>query len=78
LDVLSKKLNFITMADIKKNIEKNKEIIKEHERSDPGTTNSTDPQEHMEGPVSSLMHNIEEVFEEDDSAKEGLGKKDKE
>ena len=28
-------------------------------KSDPGTTNTTDPQEHMEGPLSSLMHKIE-------------------
>lgn len=58
------------------NIEENKEIIKEQEKSDPGTTNSTDPQEHMEGPVSSLMHNFEEVFKKTDSEKEVDGKKD--
>lgn len=29
-------------------------------KSDPGTTNTTDPQEHMEGPLSSLMHKIED------------------
>lgn len=64
------------MADTQNNIEENKEIIEEHEKSDPGTTNSTDPQEHMEGPVSSLMHNIEEVFKRADSDKEGDLKKD--
>jgi len=64
------------MEETKKNTEENEEIIKEHEKSDPGTTNSTDPQEHMEGPVSSLMHNIEEVFEKDDSDKEGKPEKD--
>jgi len=63
------------MEETKKNTEENEEIIKEHEKSDPGTTNSTDPQEHMEGPVSSLMHNIEEVFEKDDSDKEGKREK---
>lgn len=50
------------MADIEKNIKENKEIIKEHEKSDPGTTESTDPQEHMEGPVSSFVHTVEEAF----------------
>jgi len=63
------------MEETKKNTEENEEIIKEHEKSDPGTTNSTDPQEHMEGPVSSLMHNIEEVFEKDDSDKESKREK---
>jgi hypothetical protein len=60
------------MADIEKNIKENKEIIKEQEKSDPGTTNSTDPQEHMEGPVSSFMHIMEEAFEpkEDDLKKD--------
>ncbi|GEM_PF-7041058 len=29
-------------------------------KSDPGTTNTTDPQEHMEGILSSLMHKIED------------------
>jgi hypothetical protein len=60
------------MADIEKNIKENKEIIKEQEKSDPGTTHSTDPQEHMEGPVSSFMHIVEEAFEpeEDDLKKD--------
>lgn len=29
-------------------------------KPDPGTTNSTDPQEHMEGPLSSLVKGAEE------------------
>lgn len=66
------------MAEIEKNIKENKEIVKEQEKSDPGTTTSTDPQENMEGPVSSLMHNIEEVFEVDESGKEESGEKEKE
>jgi hypothetical protein len=28
-------------------------------KPDPGTTNTTDPQEHMEGPVSSLVKGAE-------------------
>ena len=35
-------------------------------KSDPGTTNTTDPQEHMEGPLSSLMQKIEGKAEEND------------
>ncbi len=28
-------------------------------KPDPGTTNTTDPQEHMEGPISSLVKGVE-------------------
>jgi hypothetical protein len=31
-------------------------------KSDPGNTNNTDRQEHMKGPVSSLMQDIGETF----------------
>jgi hypothetical protein len=44
-------------------------------KSDPATLNTTDPQEHMEGPVSSLMHETGEVFESEDSEKEAKEKK---
>ena len=39
---------------------------------DPETLHTTDPQEHMEGPVSSFMHIVEEAFEpeEDDLKKD--------
>lgn len=37
---------------------------------DPETLNTTDPQEHMEGPLSSLMKKTEETFEEKGSTKE--------
>ena len=36
-------------------------------RPDPATLHTTDPQEKMEGPVSSLVQNIKEEAEEDDS-----------
>lgn len=49
--------------DLEKNEKENKEKIKEQEKSDPGTTGGPDPQEHMEGPVSSAMHGIEKSFE---------------
>lgn len=34
--------------------------------NDPGTENTTDPQEHMEGPISSLMQGIADKAEEND------------
>ncbi len=33
-------------------------------KPDPETLNTTDPQEHMKGPLSSLMHIIEDKAEE--------------
>ncbi|HSQ44982.1 MAG TPA: hypothetical protein VLM16_08305 [Ginsengibacter sp.] len=50
--------------------ENNKEVQKQ-EKADPGTNHSTDPQENMEGPVSSLMHKIEETFENKEEEKPG-------
>lgn len=35
-------------------------------KNDPETLNTTDPQEHMKGPLSSLMHKVEEKAEEND------------
>jgi len=35
-------------------------------KPDPETLHTTDPQEHMEGPVSSVVQNIKEEAEEDD------------
>jgi hypothetical protein len=35
-------------------------------KPDPETLHTTDPQEHMEGPVSSIMQNIAESGEKDD------------
>jgi hypothetical protein len=35
-------------------------------KPDPETLNTTDPQEHMKGPVSSFMHNIEKEVEKND------------
>lgn len=33
-------------------------------KNDPATLNTTDPQEHMEGPLSSLMQKVEEKAED--------------
>lgn len=47
-------------------------------KPDPETLHTTDPQEKMEGPVSSLMQNIKEEAEEGDkvSKEEADRKKD--
>lgn len=45
-------------------------------KPDKETLNTTDPQEHMEGPVSSIMQNIKEEAEENnEEGKKGADKK---
>jgi hypothetical protein len=44
---------------------------------DPETLHTTDPQEEMKGPVSSLMNNIREEMEENDTDADGESKKEK-
>jgi len=46
-------------------------------KPDPETLHTTDPQEHMEGPVSSLMHETGEEFDSDKSKAEADEKKEK-
>jgi len=65
------------MANKKRNKKEKKDedsILK----PDPETLHTTDPQEKMEGPVSSLMQNIKEEAEEGDkvSKEEADRKKD--
>ncbi len=43
---------------------------------DPETLNTTDPQEHMEGPLSSVMQSAKESFEPDETKEEADAKKD--
>ena len=43
-------------------------------KPDPETLNTTDPQEHMEGPVSSLVHKAGESFESEESEEEAKKK----
>lgn len=50
-----------------KNIEDNKDAAV---KPDPETLHTTDPQEHMEGPLSSLMQGTKEEFEENGSEEE--------
>jgi hypothetical protein len=33
-------------------------------KADPETLHTTDPQEHMKGPLSSMVHGIEETMED--------------
>ena len=45
-------------------------------RPDPETLNTTDPQEHMKGPISSAMHKIsEEAKKNDDITKDEADRK---
>lgn len=37
---------------------------------DPETLNTTDPQEHMKGPISGMMHKMEKGFEKAESDEE--------
>ena len=63
----------------KKNDKKGKNKIETALKPDPETLHKTDPQENMEGPVSSVMQNIKEVSEKDDteSKEEADRKKDR-
>ena len=42
---------------------------------DPETLNTTDPQDHMEGPVSSLLQKTKKAVENTDETKESADKK---
>lgn len=46
-------------------------------RPDPETLHTTDPQKNMEGPVSSLMHEAGEAFENDETKEEAEEKKER-
>ncbi len=45
-------------------------------KPDPETLHTTDPQEHMEGPISSLMHKTGDSFETEETEEE-VRKKEK-
>lgn len=59
---------------------KNKPVEKDKDnpvsKPDPETLNTTDPQEEMEGPISSIVQSVKEKVEEDDA--EGKDDKKKE
>ncbi len=46
-------------------------------KPDPETLHKTDPQENMEGPISSLMHNTGEGFDTEETSEEAKDEKDK-
>ena len=46
-------------------------------KPEPETLHTTDPQEHMEGPISSLMHGTGHTFETDKTKAEADRKKEK-
>ncbi len=62
------------MADEKKEINRQQGNEDAPIKNDPGTENTTDPQEHMEGPLSSLMQRGKEKFEENDEKDKSEGK----
>lgn len=46
-------------------------------KPNPETLHTTDPQENMKGPLSSLMHNTGEEFKSDKTQEEADEKRDK-
>ena len=67
------------MQNEKEHKEKEKEKTNDQKghgiKSDPGTTNTTDPQEHMEGPVSSLMQKVGDGFDDKDAEEKSKNSK---
>ncbi len=59
----------ITMQNDKQKTIEKEEQENDALKSDPETLHTTDPQEHMEGPVSSLMHGLGEGFDDKDAEK---------
>ncbi len=46
-------------------------------KPEPETLHTTDPQEHMEGPISSLMHGTGHTFDSDKTKEEADEEKEK-
>ena len=65
------------MPDKKNNKAKDKGKKETPLKPDPETLHTTDPQENMEGPVSSVMQNIKEEAEDNESKEAADSKKDK-
>jgi len=64
------------MANKVKNKKEEKDKTQPTSKPDPETLHTTDPQEHMKGPVSSFMQNIkEEANKNDKVSKEEADKK---
>lgn len=69
--VFAKLSERVFMSKEKKKDSKKKDSLNQ---PDPGTTNTPDPQENMEGPISSLMQEIKEEAEENDEKDQEEGK----
>jgi hypothetical protein len=54
------------MANTGKNKKEEKDKTQTVSKPDPETLNTSDPQEHMKGPVSSVMQNIKEEANKND------------
>lgn len=65
------------MPDKKVNKTKNKGKKEAPLKPDAETLHTTDPQENMEGPVSSVMQNIKEGAEDSESKESADKKKDR-
>lgn len=67
------------MTNQPKDKQKDKDLKDPALKPDPETLNTTDPQDKMKGPVSSIVKNIKENAEENDeeSKEEADRKKDK-
>lgn len=67
------------MANQNDKKKKNEEVQADNGlKPDPKTLHKTDPQENMEGPISSIVQNVKENVEEDDTTKEEADKKKEE
>ena len=65
-DCLTVSLKFYYMATQPKDIKKDDKNTKPALKPDPETLHTTDPQDHMKGPVSSVVHNIKDEAEKND------------
>jgi hypothetical protein len=67
----------VTITNQSNFMDKNKKHDQPISQPDPETLHTTDPQEEMEGPVSSLMNKAREKMEESDTDASGETKKEK-
>jgi len=64
------------MAIQSKDEKKDKELKKPALKPDPETIDTTDPQDNMKGPVSSVVHSVkDEVEKNDEQSKEEASRK---
>ncbi len=71
----------VTVKFLAMNQKENKERGENNEENnsikpDPETLHTTDPQEHMKGPVSSSLEKLGESFDSDESKEEAEEKRD--